>query len=160
MQPPKITLQTLLNYHRMLLDQEAGPEAQALYTSYPGKRGYAVQMPSHTARFDASLVIALTEAFQHLDKKVFFFVPEHLLGGSLERLTLMIKCALQKLSRQKARLTPERYKKNQKLIQDACERIELSSDPLFRSPSLDTCWAAYGFDARTSPAWLRAGLAK
>ncbi len=149
-----ITPEILWQRHHLVFQQAPNEESLRLYRCFPMQRGYSLGSieEKDEIKFDASVVLAIAQAWEDKDAKVLFFIPPPLHQWALERLKTDARGMFNSLSG-----PVEKIEGAKKLFIRFFNQMIVHPDPPMHAPP---CWVAYGFKDFDPivPLWLREGL--
>ena len=152
-----ISLETFQARHRLVFGRAPTEVADALYRRFPAQRGYAIEEERSVERFEATVVMALTQAFENSAIRVVFFVPRPLELWAIEQFKLIAKSMFGKLKERRDQMSKEALQALIDLFKRVYTQVMIGSEPTREAP---LHWCAYGYmehDPRC-PLWIRDGL--
>lgn len=152
-----ITPATLEARHRIIIGQQPEETAFLLYRQYPGQHGYCLNGLSDRSRFEATVVLALAQAFEDPAVRVVFFVPRTLELGAIATFKDTARGMFGRLKARRDTMPKEALQAAVDLYKRVFSQVMIGSEPTREAPKH---WVGYGFleqDPRI-PLWLREGL--
>jgi hypothetical protein len=153
----KLTIETLQNRHRLILGKEPSETALLLYPRFPGQHGFGIDEEPCIPKFEATVVLALAQAFEDKNVRVVFFVPKNCELWAIDQFKAIAKGMFGRLKAQRNTISKEALESASNLFKRVYAQVMIGSEPTKDAPPY---WVAYGFmefDPQV-PYWLREGL--